>query len=126
MINNIGRGMTEMELKKWVPSSSLGFLTQGSKQNKLSLDEELKIQTVETLDGIPDWLTMFGHYFTVNPRDYDKVLGSTLRKAISIVAQETRNITKLARGLVKPSENSEKSNLRKQEIYRSARGNKSD
>jgi AAA+ ATPase superfamily predicted ATPase len=93
-----GRPITEMELKKWVPSSSIGFLSEGLKQNKLSLNEESKIQTVETLDGIPGWLTMFGYYFTANPKDYDRALNSTLKEAVTIVSEETKNISKLARG----------------------------
>jgi uncharacterized protein len=93
-----GRPMIEMEVKKWVPSSSIGFLSEGLKQNKLSLDEEYKFQIVETLDGIPGWLTMFGYYFTENPRDYDKALRVTVNEATSIVNEETRNISKLARG----------------------------
>ncbi|MDH2901054.1 MAG: ATP-binding protein [archaeon] len=93
-----GRPMIEMEVKKWVPSSSIGFLSEGLKQNKLSLDEDYKVQTVEILDGIPGWLTMFGYHFTQNPKDYDKALSITLAEAINIVSEETRNISKLARG----------------------------
>jgi hypothetical protein len=32
-----GRPMIEMEVKKWVPSSSIGFISEGLKQNKLTL-----------------------------------------------------------------------------------------
>ena len=87
-----------MEVTKWNPSVSMGFLNEGLRQNKLSLETELIVKTVDTLDGLPGWLTMFGYYFTAKPSEYEKALSKTLEQALKIVDDETANIGKLAKG----------------------------
>lgn len=93
-----GRPMIQMEVKKWTPSTSLSFLTQGLRQYKMELDDESKIKTVSALDGLPGWLTIFGYYFTAQPDDFGKALRKTLKEALKIVDDETSNIAKSARG----------------------------
>ena len=93
-----GRPMISMEVKKWAPSVSMSFLSEGLKQNKVSMDTDSRVETVNALDGIPGWLTMFGYHFTANPRDYSKALDRTVTEALKIVDDETANVAKLARG----------------------------
>jgi AAA+ ATPase superfamily predicted ATPase len=93
-----GRPIMQMEVKKWNPSVSMGFLTEGLRQHKLSLDTELMVKTIDTLDGLPGWLTMFGYYLTAKPSDYEQALNKTLGEALKIVDDETANIGKIARG----------------------------
>ncbi len=93
-----GRPIMQMEVNKWNPSVSMGFLNEGLKQQKLSLDTELIVKTVDTLDGLPGWLTMFGYYLTAKPSDYENALNKTLGEALKIVDDETSNIGKLAKG----------------------------
>ena len=93
-----GRPIMQIEVNKWNPSVSMGFLNEGLRQNKLSLDTELITKTVDTLDGLPGWLTMFGYYLTAKPSDYEKALNKTLGEALKIVDDETGNIGKLAKG----------------------------
>lgn len=93
-----GRPIMQMEVKKWNPSISLGFLTEGLKQHKLSLDTDLMLKTLDVLDGLPGWLTMFGYYFTAKPLDYEDALNKTMSEALKIVDDETANIGKIAKG----------------------------
>jgi len=93
-----GRPNMQMEIKKWSPSVSMSFLTEGLKQHKLSLNTELTVKTIDTLDGLPGWITMFGYYYTAKPSDYEKALSKTLGEALKIVDDETANIGKIARG----------------------------
>ncbi len=93
-----GRPLTQLEVRKWTPSISLSFLSEGLKQNGLRMGEELMVKTVDSLDGLPGWLTMFGYYYTTNPRDYDVALKKTMKEALKIVDDETRGVAKLARG----------------------------
>ncbi|MCL1971346.1 MAG: ATP-binding protein [Candidatus Bathyarchaeota archaeon] len=93
-----GRPIMQIDVKKWHPSISMSFLKKGLEQNKLSLNTELLVKTVELLDGLPGWLTMFGYYYTANPSNYSDAVNKTLGEALKIVNSETDNIGKLARG----------------------------
>ncbi|MHB8565767.1 MAG: AAA family ATPase [Nitrososphaerales archaeon] len=93
-----GRPAIQMEVRKWVPSTSLRFLEEGVRQYRIEVDEKILAKTVDMLDGIPGWLTMFGFYFTAEPSDYDGALRKTIREALKIVNEETTNISKFARG----------------------------
>lgn len=93
-----GRPFIQMEVKKWNSSVSMGFLTRGLRQNNLSLDPDLLTKTLDALDGLPGWLTMFGFYYTAQPAAYDQALSKTLGQAFRIVEDETANIGKIARG----------------------------
>jgi hypothetical protein len=73
-------------------------MNEGLKQNRLSLDNDLMVKTVDVLDALPGWLTMFGYYFTAKPSDYVQALNKTLVEAFKIVDDETENIGKIAKG----------------------------
>jgi AAA+ ATPase superfamily predicted ATPase len=93
-----GRPIMQIDVKKWHPSVSMSFLKKGLEQNKLSLSTELLVKTVELLDGLPGWLTMFGYYYTAKPSSYSDAVNKTLVEALKIVSNETDSIGKLARG----------------------------
>jgi len=93
-----GRPTMQINVKKWHPSVSMDFLKKGLEQNKLSLDTTLLVKTVELLDGLPGWLTMFGYYYTAKPSNYTDAVNKTLGEALKIVSDETDSIGKLARG----------------------------
>jgi len=93
-----GRPTMQIDVKKWHPSVSMTFLTKGLEQNKLSIDTDLLVKTVELLDGLPGWLTMFGYYYTAKPSNYNAAVNKTLGEALKIVGDETDSIGKLARG----------------------------
>jgi len=93
-----GRPTMQIDVKKWHPSVSMNFLKKGLEQNNLSLDTDLLVKTVELLDGLPGWLTMFGYYYTANPSNYTDAVNKTLGEALKIVSDETNSIGKLARG----------------------------
>lgn len=93
-----GRPIMQIDVKKWNPSVSLGFVTEGLRQYKLSLDNALLLKTLDILDGLPGWLTMFGYYYTAKPLDYEQALSKTLSEALKIVDDETANIGKIAKG----------------------------
>jgi len=76
----------------------MSFLQKGLEQNQLSLSTDLLVKTVELLDGLPGWLTMFGYYYTAKPSNYSDAVNKTLGEALKIVSNETDSIGKLARG----------------------------
>ena len=90
--------MTRMEIGNWSPSTSLGFLRDGCREKKLPYDEDQVAKAVETLDGIPGWLTLYGYNYSLDPRDPNSALKKTLDEALKIVAEEMQSISRIATG----------------------------
>lgn len=93
-----GRAMTRMEIQRWSPSVSLGFLREGCREKRLSFNESFMVKVVDTLDGIPGWLTLFGYNYSLNPKQSDTSLKRTLDEAMKIVAEEIESVSKIAAG----------------------------
>ncbi len=55
------------------------------------------------LDGIPGWLTLFGHNYT-ETEDYEKAIRETTKEAFKILADELESISKLGIGSEKQLE----------------------
>lgn len=92
-----GRAVTKMEIGRWQPTTSLGFLKAGTKELGLGLDEKTAIEVESELDGLPGWLTLFGYNYskTKNPHE---ALTETAREASKIVSQEIKSIAELGIG----------------------------
>jgi uncharacterized protein len=93
-----GRAMTTMEIQRWTPSESLGFLKDGLAQSHVRYKDEELSSVVERLDGIPGWLTLFGYIYTNDPKGSETSLRKTLREASRIVKDELENVSKLSLG----------------------------
>jgi AAA+ ATPase superfamily predicted ATPase len=93
-----GRAMTTMEATRWRdPSTSLGFIKEGCRQNKVPLGGDEMARAVETLDGIPGWLTLFGYNY-VQTRNANRAMERTRNEAVKIVKEELESTSKLALG----------------------------
>jgi AAA+ ATPase superfamily predicted ATPase len=92
-----GRAITKMEIKRWHPSISLGFLKAGTEELGLKLDEGTAIGIEERLDGLPGWLTLFGNNYA-RIKNPNKALTETVSEAQRIVSQEIKSIAKLGIG----------------------------
>lgn len=55
-----GRHFVQVQMKDFSPTMAKDFLCKGFKQIKLRPSMELLDYTIQRLDGIPGWLTMFG------------------------------------------------------------------
>jgi AAA+ ATPase superfamily predicted ATPase len=93
-----GRAMTTMNARKWRdPFTSLTFLREGCKQNKVSLSDDELSDAVDTLDGVPGWLTLFGSHFS-DSKEAGKAMNRTKNEALKIVKQELESTAKIAFG----------------------------
>lgn len=92
-----GRAITEMEIRRWQSSISLGFLKAGTAELHLELNDKMAINIEENLDGLPGWLTLFGYNYsqTKNP---NLALTKTIKEANKIVSQEVKSIAELGIG----------------------------
>jgi AAA+ ATPase superfamily predicted ATPase len=93
-----GRAMTTMNIRKWRDTStSLTFLREGCKQNKVSLTDDELGDVVDTLDGVPGWLTLFGYHFSES-KEAGKAMDLTRNEAMKIVKEELESSAKIALG----------------------------
>lgn len=93
-----GRAMTTMNIRKWRDAStSLTFLREGCKQNKVSLSDDELGDVIDTLDGVPGWLTLFGSHFAES-KDAGRAMDLTRNEAMKIVKEELESTAKIALG----------------------------
>jgi uncharacterized protein len=92
-----GRAISTMELQRWGQSTSLSFLKKGCDQAKIEFDERELSNVVEKLDGIPGWLTLFGYYYSTDPkRDSAKAVKKTVSEAMKILRDELESVSKIS------------------------------
>ncbi len=98
-----GRTISKMEVGRWGSQVSLDFIRQGCKEKRLFCNEELLLEAEKRLDGIPGWLTLFGHNYAEN-EDYEKAIRQTTKEAYKILSDELESISRMGMGLAKQLE----------------------
>lgn len=93
-----GRAIVRMEVGRWSPSVSLGFLKEGCNEKRIHYHEDFMAKVVDTLDGIPGWLTLYGYNYSLDPREAVDPLRKTLDEALKIVSEEMESVSKIAVG----------------------------
>jgi len=97
-----GRALTMMEVERWSPSVSLGFLREGCKEKKLPYDEGRMARVVDEIGGIPGWLTLFGYHYAAMKTATASITESALRKTknegMKIIRDELESVSRIAAG----------------------------
>jgi AAA+ ATPase superfamily predicted ATPase len=99
-----GRAIEKMDVNRWGPSTSLSFLKEGCREKKVRYDEDALAKVVDALDGIPGWLTLFGHRYSLHPERGSDVLRETVDEALKIVSEELERAGSLALGWPRQTE----------------------
>jgi AAA+ ATPase superfamily predicted ATPase len=93
-----GRAMTTMNIRKWRDAStSLTFLREGCRQNRVLLTDDELGDVVDALDGVPGWLTLFGSHFSES-KEAAKAMDLTRNEAMKIVREELESTSRIALG----------------------------
>ncbi len=82
-----GRPVLEIKMHRLSRRESIGFLVEGFREVGMDWRGEWIEEAVDTLDGIPGWLTAYG-YYSYTYRSHDKALEATIRQAVSLVRNE--------------------------------------
>ena len=98
-----GRAISKMEVGKWGSQVSLDFIRKGCKEKGLACGEELVLEAEKRLDGIPGWLTLFGHNYA-DTGDYEKAIRQTTKEAYKILEDELESISRSGLGVAKQLE----------------------
>jgi AAA+ ATPase superfamily predicted ATPase len=94
-----GRAITTMEVERWSPSVSLGFLKEGCREKKLPYSDGPMSRVVDEIGGIPGWLTLFGyHYASLQTVDVEGALRKTKEEGMKIIREELASISRIAVG----------------------------
>lgn len=97
-----GRAITTMEIGRWSPSVSLGFLEKGCSEKKLPYDEGQMSRVVDEIGGIPGWLTLFGYVYGTSRlptrERIEDALERTKREGMKILKEELASVSLLAAG----------------------------
>ncbi|MCD6227815.1 ATP-binding protein [Candidatus Micrarchaeota archaeon] len=81
-----GRAREEIDMRRLSPSQSLEFLKLGFIELHMNVPDEELLNTVESLDGIIGWLTLYGHYR--RKISHKKALTRVLKEAEKITHNE--------------------------------------
>ena len=97
-----GRAITTMEIGRWSPSVSLGFLEEGCSEKKLPYDEGQMSRVVDEIGGIPGWLTLFGYIYGTSRlparERTEDALGQTKSEGMKILKEELASVSRIAAG----------------------------
>ncbi|AWR96062.1 ATP-binding protein [Acidianus brierleyi] len=88
-----GRAYTEVNVPPFSKETSLEFLRKGFEEFKIKVEERELEDAVNTLGGIPGWLTYYGFNY-IQEKDHEKALNKTVETAISLIKKEFNNFLK--------------------------------
>ena len=88
-----GRAYTEVKVNPFDKQTALEFLRRGFEEFNIRVEESELEEAVNTLGGIPGWLTYYGFNY-IQERDHKKALDKTVETAISLILEEFNNFLK--------------------------------
>ena len=81
-----GRPPVEIRLKPFDRETSVYFLKRGMEEAKVSFDKYE--ETINKLDGIVGWLTLFGNFYATRKMGYEEALRQTIEEGKKIMIDE--------------------------------------
>lgn len=86
-----GRMAGEVYVKPFDRDTSVGFLKKGFEEVGIEVPEDEIEKAVETLDGIPGWLVIFGIEY-IRERNLEKAVAKTLEVARGMISGELKEL----------------------------------
>lgn len=83
-----GRSPAKLYLQPFEKETAMQFLKKGLGEYGVAAEEASLSETVERLDGIPGWLTLYGNNVVIQKQPHQKALKETITEGIKIVDAE--------------------------------------
>jgi AAA+ ATPase superfamily predicted ATPase len=83
-----GRSPGKLYLQPFKKELATKFLKKGFEEYNLTLEDEIIDETVERLDGLPGWLTLYGNNIAVRKLSHQTALEETISEGMKIVRVE--------------------------------------
>ena len=86
-----GRSPARLFLQPFDKETATEFLVKGLRENNETVDKKTINEAIETLDGIPGWLTLYGNNIAIRKLPHQTALEETVAEAGQIVKDEVEH-----------------------------------
>ena len=89
-----GRSPARLFLQPFDKETATEFLVKGLRESNETVDKKTINEAIETLDGIPGWLTLYGNNIAIRKLPHQTALEETVAEAGQIVKDEVEHFLK--------------------------------
>ena len=87
-----GRYVHEIKLDRFTPEQSMEFLRRGFSELGMSVSDDELSEVVKYVNGIPGWLTLYGHYRGVVGLGHREALAKVFDLGTKLVMEELSKV----------------------------------